>query len=58
MLTALENEGFIIGRKLIKSIYQYLGIKALYPTKKTTIPNKEHYKYPYLIKCGLQILHT
>ncbi len=50
MLTALENEGFSIGRKLIKSIYQYLGIKALYPTKKTTIPNKEHYKYPYLLK--------
>ena len=50
MLTALENEGFALGRKLIKTIYQYLGIKALYPTKKTTIPNKEHYKYPYLLK--------
>jgi len=50
MLTALENEGFTVGRKLIKTIYQYLGIKALYPTKKTTIPNKEHYKYKYLLK--------
>jgi len=50
MLTALENEGFKVGRKLIKTIYQYLGIKALYPTKKTTIPNKEHDKYPYLLK--------
>ena len=50
MLTALENEGFNVGRKLIKTIYQYLGIKAIYPTKKTTIPNKEHYKYPYLLK--------
>lgn len=29
MLTALENEGFNVGRKLIKTIYQYLGIKAL-----------------------------
>ena len=50
MLTALENEGFNVGRKFIKTIYQYLGIKAIYPTKKTTIPNKEHYKYPYLLK--------
>ncbi|MEA3331966.1 MAG: IS3 family transposase [Campylobacterota bacterium] len=50
MLTALENEGFNVGRKLIKTIYEYLGIKALYPTKKTTIPNKEHYKYKYLLK--------
>ena len=50
MLTALENEGFNVGRKFIKTIYQYLGIKAIYPTKKTTVPNKEHYKYPYLLK--------
>lgn len=50
MLTALENEGYRVGRKLIKTIYEYLGIKALYPTKKTTIPNKEHYKYKYLLK--------
>jgi len=50
MLTALENEGFVVGRKLIKTIYEYLGIKAIYPTKRTTIPNKEHKKYPYLLK--------
>ena len=50
MLTALENEGFTVGRKLIKTIYEYLGIKALYPSPRTTIPNKEHYKYKYLLK--------
>jgi putative transposase len=50
MLTALGNEGFSVGRKLIKSIYEYLGIKALYPAHKTTIPNKEHDKFPYLLK--------
>lgn len=50
ILTALENMGFNIGRKLIKSMMHYLGIKALYPTHETTIPNKEHYKYPYLLK--------
>ena len=49
MLTGLENKGFKVGRKLIKSIYQYLGIKAIYPTKRTTIPNKEHHKYKYLL---------
>ena len=50
MLTALDNEGFKVGRKLIKTIYEYLGINTLYPTRKTTIANKEHYKYPYLLK--------
>ena len=29
MLTALDNEGFKVGRKLIKTIYEYLGINAL-----------------------------
>jgi putative transposase len=27
-----------------------MGIKALYPKPKITIGNKEHYKYPYLLK--------
>ena len=50
LVTALENEGFKVGRKLIKSAMQYLGIKALYPKHRTTQPNKEHYKYKYLLK--------
>ena len=27
----------------------YMGICAIYPKKKTTIPNKEHNKYKYLL---------
>ena len=27
-----------------------MGIEALYPKPKTTTANKEHYKYPYLLK--------
>lgn len=50
LVTALENEGFKVGRKLIKNMMEYIGIKALYPMHKTTIPNKEHYKYKYLLK--------
>ena len=29
---------------------KYMGIVALYPKPKTTVANKEHYKYPYLLK--------
>jgi len=50
IVTALENMGYSVGRKLVKSMMEYMGIKAIYPTKKTTIPNKEHYKYKYLLK--------
>jgi putative transposase len=50
IVTALENMGYNVGRKLVKSMMNYMGIKALYPTKKTTMPNKEHEKYPYLLE--------
>jgi putative transposase len=49
MVTALHNRGFNVGRKRVKSAYAYMGIKALYPQPKTTLPNKEHYKYKYLL---------
>ena len=41
--------GFNVGRKLIKSAFEFMGIKALYPKIKTTAANKEHKKYPYLL---------
>jgi putative transposase len=50
IVTELENMGYSIGRKLVKSMMSHMGIHAIYPTKKTTIPNKEHYKYKYLLK--------
>ena len=50
LVTALGNEGFSVGRKLMKSAMEYMGIRALYPKHKTTQANKEHYKYKYLLK--------
>jgi putative transposase len=50
LVTALGNEGFHVGRKLVKSAMEYIGIKAIYPKHKTTKANKEHYKYKYLLK--------
>jgi len=50
IVTALANQGFNVGRKLVRSAMLYMGIEALYPKHKTTIANKEHQKYPYLLK--------
>ena len=50
LVTALGNEGFRVGRKLLKSAMEYMGIRALYPKHKTTQAYKEHYKYKYLLK--------
>jgi putative transposase len=45
MKAELKKRNIDIGRKLIKKAYEKLGINALYPKKKTTLPNKEHKKY-------------
>jgi len=42
--------GFHAGRKLIKSAFEFMGIRALYPKVRTTLANKEHKKYPYLLQ--------
>ena len=49
IVTALQNMGINIGRKLVRSAMKYMGIEALYPKPRTTIPNKQHYKYKYLL---------
>ena len=46
----LQKDGHNIGKKLVKKAMNYMGIEALYPKPKTTTANKEHYKYPYLLK--------
>ena len=45
----LKRLGFNVGRKLIKTAFEFMGIRALYPKVKTTMANKEHKKYPYLL---------
>jgi len=46
----LKRLGFKAGRKLIKTAFEFMGIRALYPKVRTTVANKEHKKYPYLLK--------
>jgi len=46
----LGRLGFVMGRKRVQRAMRLMGIVALYPKPKTTIANKEHLKYPYLLK--------
>lgn len=50
----LRRRGFVVNHKKVQRILSSAGIQALYPTKKTTISNPLHKKYPYLLK-GLKI---
>lgn len=53
----LKQEGFKVGRLKVKGLMETLGIRTLYPHKNTTIPNKAHKKYPYLLN-DLEITHS
>ena len=45
----LKQQGIFAGRKKVASFMEVMGIEALYPKPRTTIPNKQHKKYPYLL---------
>lgn len=50
----LLNEGHDIGKDRVLKYRQMLGLEAIYPKKRTSIPDKRHKIYPYLLK-GLKI---
>ena len=45
-----DQKGYNINYKKVLRLMRLIGIKALYPKKKTTIINGKDYKYPYLLK--------
>ena len=49
VVAILKRLGFNVCRKLIKTAFEFMGIKALYPKVRTTQANKEHKKYSYLL---------
>jgi putative transposase len=46
----LTQKGYLVGVKKAASLMKILGLEAIYPRKKTTIPNKAHKVYPYLLR--------
>lgn len=52
---ALSDEyGYAINRKAVQRHMREMGIEAIYPCQKTSVPNSSHRVYPYLLK-GLLI---
>lgn len=50
----LQKRGYYLGRDRITKVKKELNLRTLYPEPKTTIRNKLHPVYPYLLK-GLEI---
>lgn len=54
MVSYLERQGIIANRKRVKRLMKNMGLEALAPKPKTTVPSKENKVYPYLLR-GLEI---
>jgi len=50
MSRELKRRGFKVGRYKARSLMRILGVEAIYPRKRLSIPNKEHQIYPYLLR--------
>ncbi len=51
----LGDQGHWVGRDHVRRLMRLMGIEAIYPKRRTSIPNREHRVYPYLLG-GLNIV--
>ncbi len=46
----LSNEGQAVNRKRVQRLMRLMGIEAIYPKPRLTVADKQHEKYPYLLR--------
>ena len=51
---ALRAEGYRVNRKKIQRLMRTMGLLAVYPKRRTTIPDQGHRIYPYLLR-GVEV---
>ena len=54
MVYELERAGFRVNRKRVQRLMRLMGIAALYPRVRTSVPHPRHRVFPYLLR-GLDI---
>ena len=50
IVVELKNQGLTVNRKRVQRLMRVMGLEALYPRPRTSIANKAHLRYPYLLK--------
>ena len=50
MTEFLKRTGYTIGPDKVRTLLRMMGLEAIYPKPKTSISNKQHKIYPYLLK--------
>lgn len=54
MTAHLRRQGYQVNHKRVQRLMQKMGIQAIYPKPRTSVAEKAHKKYPYLLR-GLKI---
>jgi len=50
MTAWLANQGFLVNRKRVSRLMRRMGIEAIYPKKRLSLPDAAAKKYPYLLR--------
>jgi putative transposase len=50
MTKFLKSKGYKIGKDKVRTLLRSMGLEAIYPKPNTSMPNKQHKIYPYLLK--------
>lgn len=50
MMDFFKDEGLVVNRKRIQRLMRIMGIEGLSPKRRTTLQNKGHKVYPYLLR--------
>jgi len=50
MTATLNRMGLSVNRKHIQRLMRMMGIEAIYPKRNTSVPDKQHLLFPYLLR--------
>src|SRR5690242_11111976 len=50
MRAVLREHGYLVNRKRVQRLMRQMGIEALYPKRKLSLPGTTVQKYPYLLR--------
>jgi putative transposase len=54
MTAWLQTQGYQLNRKRVRRLLRLMGLEAIYPQPKTSLPGLTEQRYPYLLR-GLSI---
>lgn len=50
MTSWLKRQGFSVNHKRVARLMKNMGLEAVHPKRNTSVPNKQHKVYPYLLR--------